>query len=428
MARTLDQWVDYIQTLHPRSIDLSLERVKQVWDSFKPERMPPVIAIAGTNGKGSSVSMLESIYRHAGYRTAAFTSPHLVCFNERICLNNSPVCDRVLLDSFERIELLRGSVTLTFFEFNTLLALDIFCHQGLDVIILEVGMGGRLDAVNAVDSDLALITSIDIDHAAWLGSNREQIGAEKAGIIKAHGRAVLADPDAPQSLAETARAQDAEFVQAGIDYQVNRPSMDATNICFESTDSQLKVFNGFAMRRGLNHMLDNTAGVIAVIAMLQASLPVNIRQLSDGLDKQHLPGRLQIIEGQPRMLLDVSHNEASVLSMIEFIDSLHTDGRIHAVFGALVDKHYGVAYDALKLRISAWYLAGLKGERGHSAEALSATLFTGTAAAHCATDVGLFDSPERAFTEARARAEPADLIVIFGSFHVVGAIIPHLDQ
>lgn len=424
MLRSLNQWVEYIQTLHPRSIDLSLERVALVWKKFRPDSLPPTIAIAGTNGKGSSVSMLESVYRHAGYQTGAFTSPHLVHFNERFCLNNVPVSDDILLGSFEQIESLRGDTQLTFFEFNLLLALDIFCNRNLDVILLEVGLGGRLDAVNVVDNDLALITSIGIDHTAWLGINREQIGVEKAGIIKTGGMAVLADPDAPRSLYATAISKQARFVQADVDYQV-KPGYEKA-MCFVSQHPDLSQYSDVCFMTGLKHEYYNRAGVVAAIAMLGAKLPISTTQILTGLQKQFLRGRLQLIPGTPRILLDVSHNEASVLSMLEYIDAMHIKGRIHAVFGALADKDYGEAYEALKLRIDAWYLSTLEGERGQSAADLHQKLFTADSVLNVRSRVELFTSPENAFSRAKMQALGPDLIVIFGSFHLVGAIIPIL--
>ncbi len=424
MSRSLDQWIEYIQTLHPRTIDLSLDRVAQVWDRFKPAELPPVIAVAGTNGKGSSVSMLESIYRHAGYRTAAFTSPHLVRFNERLCLDNIPVDDNRLLASFAQIEALRGDVSLTFFEFNTLLALDIFCIEKPDVILLEVGLGGRLDAVNIVDNDLALITAIDIDHTAWLGTSREQIGIEKAGIIKIGSLAVLADPEAPRSMVDIAKSRQAVLVRAGIDYKLEAGPQG--KCCFSSEQTDLAMFDGFIFEPALRHVYMNSGGVLAAIAMMNSRLPINRAQLRTGLARQKLNGRLQLIEGKPSILLDVSHNEASVFSMLEYIDSLKIKGRIHAVFGALADKHYGLAYDALKARIDAWYLCDLEGDRGQSAVALGEKLFAGESHLSIELDAGFYTSPQKAFTQAKRKADARDLIVIFGSFHLVGAIIPTL--
>jgi dihydrofolate synthase/folylpolyglutamate synthase len=423
-SRSLTQWIEYIQSLHSRSIDLSLDRVAQVWDRFKPETLPPLISIAGTNGKGSSVSMLESIYRHAGYQTAAFTSPHLVRFNERICLDNIPVDDDRLLASFERVEIVRGDVPLTFFEFNTLLALDIFCDAKPDIILLEVGLGGRLDAVNVVDNDLALITAIDVDHTAWLGTSREQIGAEKAGIIKAGALAVLADPDVPRSAVDIANTVEASFVLAGVDYFLKpEPQRKCT---FISEHTHLQAFNGFEFEPALRHVHNNRGGVLAAVAMLNGRLPVNAAQLRIGLSKQNLSGRLQIIPGKPLILLDISHNEASVLSMLEYIDMLEIQGRVHAIFGALADKDYGSAYEALKSRIDHWYLCDLEGERGQSAAALSKKLFAHSPSLEDPTNIALYASAEQAFSEAKLQVGDEDLLLIFGSFYLVGAIMPIL--
>jgi dihydrofolate synthase/folylpolyglutamate synthase len=424
MSRSLSQWVDYIQTLHARTIDLGLERVAEVWDRFKPATLPPVIAVAGTNGKGSSISMLEAVYRQAGYHTASFTSPHLLRFNERICLNNIPVDDARLLASFEYIEAMRGKVPLTFFEFNTLLALDLFCRAKPDVILLEVGLGGRLDAVNVINNKMALITSIGIDHTAWLGDSREQIALEKAGIIKASAKAVFADPDIPGSAISIAKAKQAEFIQAGVEYSLKKERQGAR--IFMSAHPRLKVFNGLKLEPALAHVQNNRAGVVATIAMLNNDLPVSQSQLRAGLDKQLLPGRLQFIKGKPSCLLDVSHNEASVLAMLDYVDTLKLKGQIHAVFGALADKNYGLAYEALKARITHWYFCDLDGERGQSAKALSDKLFAGALQVDERLQIGLYSTPELAFVAAKSNADCNDLVLIFGSFYLVGAIIPVL--
>ncbi len=424
--RTVSQWVDYIQTLHARSIDLSLERVAEVWARMRPEQMPPVIAVAGTNGKGSSVSMLESIYRCAGYQTGRFTSPHLVRFNERICLNNIEVDDATLLPAFERVETIRGDVSLTYFEFNTLLALSIFCEADVDIMLMEVGMGGRLDSVNIVDNDLALITAIGLDHCAWLGDDVETIGVEKAGIIKPKGRAVIADPQAPASIAHVARQQQAQFWQANHDYTLET-TIDGRRL-FQSDHRQLKAFSGMQLPAAPAHQHHNMAGVIAAVMVLQEKLSVTTEQLEQGLQQQFLAGRLQLIEGTPPLLLDVSHNDASVMAMLAYIDSLQVPGKLHAVFGALADKRYEEAFKALKTRVSVWYLSAIEGERGQTAEQLSQQLFADPGDADLQARAQLYTTAEAAFEAANQRATEHDLIVIFGSFHIVGAIIDGLNR
>lgn len=426
MPHSLTDWVDYIQTLHPRTIEMGLERVSAVWARMDSCELPPLIAVAGTNGKGSSVSMLESIYRRAGYRTGSFTSPHLKRFNERICLNNEPVDDAPLLRAFEQIEALRAEISLTFFEYNVLLALHVFCAANLDIVLLEVGMGGRLDAVNMLDNQLALITAIDLDHCDWLGDTREQIGAEKAGIIKPHGMAVIADFAAPQSLANTARQQGANFVTAGLDYQL-QAARDG-RMSFFAEHSPLSVFSGLALPAAPAHQYQNMAGVIAAVALMNGYIEIEREQLRAGLRHQFLRGRLQLIKGHPMVLLDVSHNEQSLSAMLAYIEALTVSGKIHAVFGALVDKHYESAFSGLKQRISRWYLCSLEGARGQTAEALRAALFSEEQRKVAANGVALFDRPESAWVAAKQAANSDDLIVIFGSFHVVGAIIGELDE
>ncbi len=427
MARTLPEWIDYIQTLHARTIDLGLARVEAVWQRFKPENLPTVITIAGTNGKGSSVSMLESVYQKAGYQTGAYTSPHLVHFNERVRINNISVDDATLLAAFERIEAVRGEIALTFFEFGTLLALDIFSQANLDVWILEVGLGGRLDATNVVENDLALITAIGIDHIAWLGNDKESIGHEKAGIIKRNGKVVIADPNAPSSITKFARQQGAQMWAAGIDYKVE---MDESNQArFKVIESTLS-FNQFKIRSELAHIKNNTAGVVAVISALSMLLPVNKAQLVEGLAQQSLAGRLQWIVGQPNLLLDVSHNEDSVLAMIAYLDGLREKGeikgRVIAIFAALQDKQYHQAFTELKQRVDSWHLASLDGERGQSAHSLAEALFVEGLPDD--DKLSLHSTPKGAYDKAMSEAKEDDLIVIFGSFHLVGAIMPLVNS
>lgn len=423
--RTLAQWIDYIQTLHPRTIDLSLERVAEVWGRIRPQTLPPVIAVAGTNGKGSSVSMLESIYRLAGYSTGSFTSPHLVRFSERICLDSAPVGDHLLLAAFNKIEQIRGEISLTFFEFNTLLALDLFCAADVDVMLLEVGMGGRLDAVNIIENDLALITAIGLDHCAWLGDDLESIAVEKAGIIKYQAQAVIADPQAPRSIVKIALEKRANFVLACRDYQLEHQANG--RVVFRSTHTDLQRFSGAMVPDVPAHQQNNMAGVIASVAKMQEHLPITLNQLETGLKQSSLAGRLQLIRQEPMLLLDVSHNEASVLAMINYIDTLEITGRLHAVFGALADKRYEQSFDMLKSRISAWYLATLEGERGQTAMALGKQLFTDQQRQNPQLQLQYFDQAQVALEAALSSAEKNDLIVIFGSFHIVGAIISNLN-
>lgn len=424
MDRSLTQWVAYIQTLHVRTIDLGLDRVNTVWQRFKPKHMPVVITVAGTNGKGSSVSMLESVYRHAGYKTAAFTSPHLVDFNERFCLQNKPISDDKLCAAFKEIESIRENVSLTFFEFNTLLALYLFCQEDVDVMLLEVGLGGRLDAVNIVQNDLALITSIALDHCAWLGNTREKIGAEKAGIIKLKGKAVIADQLAPKSIIHQALKQQANVVYANKNYQIITSSKGKTH--FSSKHMVLKIFDGVKIAATLKHAQANQAGVIAAIAMCHSLLPIIPAQLAKGLAQQQLAGRLQWIESTPPMLLDVSHNDASMMAMLDYIDKLQLQGDIHAVFGTLEDKQYKRAYEKLLARIDRWYLSSIHAERGQSSVALAAKLFSSNFSNN--SQVRLFDTPELAFLAAHGKAKSSDLIIIFGSFHLVGDIMRELKN
>jgi dihydrofolate synthase/folylpolyglutamate synthase len=270
---------------------------------------------------------------------------------------------------------------------------------------------------------MALITAISIDHSAWLGNDREKIGVEKAGIIKANGLAVLADPQLPKSVRRIAEKSLAKIVQVGSDYEIAYAQAKA--VVFSSSHPRLGQYHNFKISTAIPHQQENNAGVIAVVAMLNFVLPVSRKQLAKGLKNQHLSARLQLIDREPKILLDVSHNEESVSAMLAFIDGLQINGRIHAIFGALADKRYNTAFTELKKRVDAWYLTTLDGERGQSAQALADKLFS--AKEKMTNNYQLFKTPMSAFDLAKRMADKHDIIVIFGSFRVVGAILPSIE-
>jgi dihydrofolate synthase/folylpolyglutamate synthase len=409
---TLGDWLAWQETLHPDPIDLGLERVAEVarrMDLLVPDR--PVITVAGTNGKGSSIAMLDAIYRAAGYRTGVYTSPHLLAYNERICLDGLPVGDASLCDAFARIDAARGAISLTYFEFGTLAALDIFHAGQPDLLLLEVGLGGRLDAVNIIDADVALVTAIGIDHSEWLGDDRESIGREKAGIFR-HGRpAVCSDPHPPVSLRHTAGQSGADWRALGAD--------------FHSHDEGATWWWEGAGRRHTalprpsipgRHQLENAAGVLMAVELLQARHPVAHQAIAEGLRAATLAGRCQVLPGRVERLLDVAHNRDSARQLADYLADHPLDGQTWLVLGMLAGKDVAAVCAVLSPGIDHWCFASLPGERGLSAEALGDQ-------AGIEVQAEYFDSVVAALAHAGACAAPGDRIVVTGSFLTVAAAV-----
>jgi len=402
--------------LHPRKIELGLERVHAVLDRMQLRRPGfRVLTVAGTNGKGSTVALLEATLRAAGYRVGAYTSPHLIRYNERVRLDGQEATDESLCAAFERIEAARGEVPLTYFEFGTLAALDQFARGGVDVAVLEVGMGGRLDAVNAVDADAAVVTSIGIDHVQWLGNTRAAIGREKAGVFRRDRPAVCADPDPPASIAEVARAVGARLYQRDRDFFVER------------TDSAWGWRHAQTVRAGLpwptlrgDCQLDNAAGALMLLDTVADILPVSQAHLRQGLVTAAPAGRFQVLPGLPVRVFDVAHNPDAVRRLAQTLAQQPVAGRTHAVFGMLRDKDIAGAAHAMRERVDAWYVTALgASERGASADEVAAAL----AAAGVTEPVARFPDARAAYVAARRAAAPVDRLVVFGSFYMVGDIL-----
>ncbi|MEJ2622729.1 MAG: bifunctional tetrahydrofolate synthase/dihydrofolate synthase [Candidatus Thiodiazotropha sp.] len=416
---SLEQWLDWQTTLHPKEIELGLERVASVWRRLNPAGLPSqVVTVAGTNGKGSSVAMLESIYRQGGYRVGAYTSPHLVRYNERIRINGQEVTDEMLCVAFEQVDQARGETVLTYFEFATLAALMIFADQNLDLVILEVGLGGRLDAVNIIDADLALITTVDIDHTDWLGESREEIGLEKAGIMRAQQLVVIGDSEIPQSVLGYAQEIGADLYLAGRDFNasIRDELIQWQRVGGEPLSIALPRLSG----RG---QLQNISAVLMISDLLQSVLPLQQRLLEQGLRDVGLRGRTQLIEGQPCLLLDVAHNVQAVSLLKEYLDRLDWPGRVYALFGLLKDKDTSAIVQLLHSTISEWHLVDLPGVRGQSSEQLARVVqeYGGAVPVHAYRD---FHSAYRA-VQRSANAE--DLILVFGSFLIVGDALDLLE-
>ncbi|MFK5913138.1 MAG: bifunctional tetrahydrofolate synthase/dihydrofolate synthase [Woeseiaceae bacterium] len=414
---SLPEWLTWQEGLHPSTIELGLERVSKVFKRLHPT-LPsiPVITVAGTNGKGSSVALLESIYQNAGYRSGTYTSPHLLRYNERIHINGEEVSDEKICEAFARIDKARlennEEISLTYFEFGTLAALDLFYHTEPDVIILEVGLGGRLDVVNIVDADVALITSISIDHTNWLGNDRETIAIEKAGIMRANHPVVYSSPDMPQSIAETAKSKGAVLFQRGKDFDWKK-GMGSASWEWKSNKQQRTALPHSNLRG--RHQLDNAAGVLMAIELLAGKLSVNQKQIKDGLLSVSVAGRFQCEPGTPMHILDVAHNQGSMACLAESLKLQACDGNNIAVLGMLNDKAHTDALAEMMPEISKWYVADLDVPRGATSEKLASVL----KGLDESSDVSCFTSVEQAIKAADEAAENNDRVIIFGSFYTV---------
>ncbi|MCC6206643.1 MAG: bifunctional tetrahydrofolate synthase/dihydrofolate synthase [Gammaproteobacteria bacterium] len=422
---TLDAWLAWLEDLHPRSIELGLERVRRVAVSLGLDAaLPsPVVTVAGTNGKGSSVALFESILTAAGYRVAAYTSPHLLRYNERVRIGGREADDAELCQAFERVDRARGDTSLTYFEFGTLAALDHFTRVDPDVVVLEVGMGGRLDAVNLVDPDVALVTGIGIDHVDWLGPDREAIGAEKAGIFRRGRPAVCGDPDPPRSLLAAAAAVGAGLHLTGRDfgYEVEEGAAGAWS--WRGGGIRLEGLPAPALAGRFQYR--NAAGVLMALRLLEDRLDVGRAALDMGLRKVSLAGRFQslLVDGVP-CILDVAHNLEGAQALARTLAERPASGRTLAITAILGDKDIDGMISSLSGVVDAWYVGALAVERAAPVERLR----DGIAVHAPGTAVSLCVDPAAALRSARSAAQPGDRIVVFGSFYTVGAVMRALGN
>jgi dihydrofolate synthase/folylpolyglutamate synthase len=414
--RTLDDWLAHCETLHPKSIDMTLDRVAAVRDRLGLRFSVPVVSVAGTNGKGSSCAMLEAIALAAGYRVGLYSKPHLVHFEERCRINGQMIEAAELLPHFEAVEAARQDTTLTYFELTTLAIMRALSQAAVDLVILEVGLGGRLDAVNAIDADCALITSIALDHTDYLGPDRESIGREKAGILRAGRPAVVSDPQPPQSVLDTAAALGVDLRVAGRDFS---HAGDRQQWQWRGRERR---FHGLAYPalRGANQLL-NAAGVLAVFEALHGQLPITAQAVRQGLAVVDLPGRFQIVPGQPVLVLDVAHNPQSVAALALNLDQMGFYPRTYAVFGAMQDKDLAGALAHVAPLVDSWHLAALPTPRAADTATLRALV--ATASAGRAVEVHEHADPAAALAAAVEAADPADRIIVFGSFYTVGGVL-----
>ncbi len=418
---TLDEWLSYLETAHPVGIDMGLARITRVQESLGLKFSCPVIAVGGTNGKGSTCAFLESILLAAGYRVACHTSPHLLRFNERARINGTDVSDAQLLKAFERVEHARCRLsappTLTYFEFTTLAIMDLFANAAVDAVILEVGMGGRLDAVNIVDADCAIVTSIDLDHMAYLGNTREAIAYEKAGIFRPKAIAICGDPIPPQSLINHANEIGADLWLIGKDYSFTGDQQQW------GWSGRGKRFSGlgYPALRGANQLLTASA-VIAALMALHDRLPVSAQDIRNGLALVELPGRFQVLPGRPTVVLDVAHNPHAAATLAQSIEAMAYHPYTYAVFGAMADKDIDGVLKPMLDSIDYWYCTDLPTSRAASAHDLAQRLEA------LDKEALVFPNPGTAYQAALDKAGEGDRITVFGSFYTVAGVMAYRNN
>ncbi len=433
----LSEWLAYLESLHPKGedgIELGLERVSRVKAKLQQKQTCPLIIVGGTNGKGSTCAYLEAIYSFAGYKVGCYTSPHLLEYNERIRVDRAMVDDQMVCRAFARVEAARKSAdncALTYFEFGTLAAWEVFAEHQVEIVILEVGLGGRLDAVNAYDADCAVVTGIALDHTDWLGATRESIGFEKAGIYRGGKPALCADPEPPQSLLDHASTIGANLRLLGRDFgyfgdktqwtfwQREAPSC-AEHSAFSQDNGRLIRRGGLAnpALRG-DCQLRNAATGLMVIDTLKACLPVSMQAIRRGLMEPELKGRFQVVPGRPIKVLDVAHNPQAVAVLADNLGEMGFFEKTYAVVGMLADKDIAGALAALAGKIDVWFVASLAVPRGATAEVLATVIELGKLGGQ----IERCPSPAEAFMCAAKRAGENDRILIFGSFYTVAAVM-----
>ncbi|MCF7969443.1 MAG: bifunctional tetrahydrofolate synthase/dihydrofolate synthase [Methylococcaceae bacterium] len=418
LFNTLAEWLAWQETLHPQAIDLGLSRVSRVLERMGPPAQQPfTISVGGTNGKGSCVAMLDSILRAAGYRTGTYTSPHILRYNERICIDGQSVGDDRIMQAFQRIDEARDGTSLSFFEFGTLAALEIFSEEAIDVRILEVGLGGRLDAVNMVNADIALIATIDIDHQEWLGHTREAIGHEKAGILRSGRPAVIADPDVPRSVIQTTEERGTRLYRQGQEYgfQLEGDTWSWWGDGHSLTGLPLPAIPG-------DHQLLNAAAVIQCLQLARDEKPVTDADVASGLTAVRLPGRFQFFPGDIPVLLDVAHNPQAVAILAGHLRQRFAGRKIRAIFSVMRDKDIAGMIQLISDAVDSWYLAPLQMPRAATPEELSEILHN---AGIQRVKQG-FSNVADACRAARDDADPDDLLLVFGSFFLVSDYLAHV--
>jgi len=406
----LPMWLDYLTQIHTSAIDLGLDRVQAVASKASLTKpAPTVITVAGTNGKGSTCALMESILLNAGYSVGVYSSPHLIQYNERVRINGVDATDEQHTEAFAFIEQMREDISLSFFEFGTLAALRIFQISHVDVVLLEVGLGGRLDATNVVDHDVSVITSLAVDHVDWLGDDINVIGFEKAGIFRSGKPAICGQPKPPATVAAHSDDIGADFYQVGIQFDYAKVSDSVwrwQSGPFELTDLPVPDFP-----------LANAA--TALMALGCSGLEVSDINIVEGLRNSRLAGRMQVLSQQPTIILDVAHNPHSAAYLTSQITQQYPDRTVHMVIGMLHDKDIAATVEALKPVVAHWYPASLSGDRAATSDELCQ---------HLADEQAQYPDPISAFEDALTQASSEDVIVVAGSFHTVGEVLEHWNN
>jgi len=419
----LAEWLERVESLHPNEIDLGLARIAQVSRQMGlTDIAGKVITVAGTNGKGSTVCMLSSILSSAGYQVGSYTSPHLIHYNERVRLNGIPVSDEALCESFARVDASRQGVELTYFEFGALVAFDLFARSDLVVVVLEVGLGGRLDAVNLIDSDVAVLTTIALDHTDWLGETREEIGVEKAGIFRAGAPAVCGETDLPLTVINHAQALSANLMRRGEVYDFTKHA--------DGKIEGMQVWDWHGSRGNQPVSLQNLPlpslplvnAATTLQALYQLGLDIPEQAIREGLMNANLPGRYQRLETPVPMLLDVAHNPEAAAYLVERLKEENNPGRTFALLGMLSDKDSDEVLTIMQPVIDEWAVCDLDTPRAIAAETLQGKL-----AELGDTQVNTYANAAAAMSELRNRVGTDDLLIVFGSFFTVGAVLEVLS-
>jgi dihydrofolate synthase / folylpolyglutamate synthase len=410
---TLAGWLEYIERLHPQAIALGLDRVQKVRGALALQPAFPLITVGGTNGKGSVCAILESILHCAGFRVGCYTSPHLIRYNERVRIARAEVADDELSEAFAAVEAARGTIGLTYFEFGTLAALWLFARRRVEIAVLEVGLGGRLDAVNAFDADCAVVTTVDIDHVDFLGGDREAIGREKAGIFRPARPAICADVAPPESLTRHAADIGARLLTIGKDFGATPQG------------KQWQYWGPSGKRNALPYpalrgscQLANAAAAVTALECMRERSPVAVNDIRAGLLQADNPGRFQVLPGRPVVILDVAHNPQAARTLAASLAAMGEGGRTLAVFAMLKDKDIGGVIAAVKAHVAHWYIAGLTGARGASVAQIASCFEAASIAA-----VTACNDVAAAYTQACDIATENDRIVVFGSFFTVAAVM-----
>ncbi|HWW70932.1 MAG TPA: bifunctional tetrahydrofolate synthase/dihydrofolate synthase [Duganella sp.] len=418
LPTTLPAWLALLEARHAETvINMGLDRVLAVKERLQLSFSCPVIMVAGTNGKGSTCAMLESVLLRAGYKVGLYIKPHFLDFNERARINGELASDAVLVDAFNAVEAARGDTALTYFEFTTLAIMKLLAGAGMDVVILEVGLGGRLDAVNIVDADVAIVTSVDIDHTDYLGDTREKIGFEKAGIFRPGKTAICSDPVPPQSLIDHANAIGADLWLMGRDFNYSGDKQQWNY----GGRSQRRNSLAYPSLRGANQILNATA-VLAALEALKLELPVGAQEVRTGLVTVELPGRFQVLPGRPAVILDVAHNPHAASALNQNLGNMGFHPYTYAVFGSMHDKDIDGVIAAMSEHVDHWCLATLPSPRAASASELAAKVQI-VQPEKSERTINIFDDPAAAYANAVSRAGENDRIVVFGSFLTVAGVM-----